>query len=69
MCILLKYLKNPASNVLGVKGAGESGCLGAPPALVHAVIDAPEPLGVERIDMPMTAQNVWKTIQAARAGA
>ena len=55
------------SNVLGVKGAGESGCLGAPPALVHAVIDALEPLGVERIDMPMTAHNVWKTIEAARA--
>ena len=56
-----------ASNPLGVKGIGESGPIGAPPALVNAVVDALAPLGVRHIDMPLTPERVWRAIQAARA--
>jgi aerobic carbon-monoxide dehydrogenase large subunit len=50
-------------NVLGVKGAGESGTIGAPAALVNAVIDALTPLGVHHLDMPLTPMRVWEAIQ------
>ena len=53
-------------NVLGVKGAGESGTIGAPAAVVNAVLDALEPLGVRHLDMPLTPFRVWTAIQAAR---
>jgi carbon-monoxide dehydrogenase large subunit len=52
-------------NVLGVKGAGESGSTGAPPAVINAIIDALEPCGVTEIDMPATPQQVWRAICAA----
>ncbi len=54
------------NNELGVKGAGEAGCCGAPTALVHAVLDALKPLGVEHIDMPLTPNRVWQAIQNAK---
>ncbi len=54
------------SNPLGVKGAGEAGTVGALPVVVNAVIDALRPLGVRHIDMPLTAQAVWRAIAAAR---
>src|SRR5215510_1263960 len=54
-------------NPLGVKGAGETGTIGAPPAVVNAVIDALAPLGIDHIEeMPITAQRVWKIIQGAK---
>ncbi|MEX0923344.1 MAG: xanthine dehydrogenase family protein molybdopterin-binding subunit [Rhodovibrionaceae bacterium] len=56
------------TNPMGVKGAGEAGCIGAPPAVMNALRDALEPLGVTRIDMPATPERVWRAIQAARAG-
>jgi carbon-monoxide dehydrogenase large subunit len=46
-----------ASNPLGVKGAGEAGAVGAPAAVINAVVDA---LGGKRIDMPATAESVWR---------
>jgi len=52
-------------NPLGVKGAGEAGCCGAPPAIVNAVIDALSEMGVTHIQMPLTPQKVWKAIQQA----
>ena len=52
-------------NPLGVKGCGEAGAIGSPPALVNAVIDALKPYGVDHIDMPLTPQKVWSTINAA----
>ena len=52
-------------NRLGVKGTGESGTIGAPAALVNAVLDALEPLGVEHVPMPMTPETVWRAIQDA----
>jgi carbon-monoxide dehydrogenase large subunit len=53
---------NPA-NELGVKGLGEGGACGAPPALVSAVADA---LGLAHIDMPLLPETVWRA--AARNG-
>lgn len=54
------------SNPLGVKGAGEGGCIGAPPAIVNAVLDALAPLGVTDLAMPLRPSVVWKAIQQAR---
>jgi aerobic carbon-monoxide dehydrogenase large subunit len=60
-------LVHPApSNPLGVKGAGEAGCIGAPPAIVNAVLDALAPYGVTHLDMPLHPATVWKAIQTAR---
>ena len=55
-------------NPLGVKGCGEAGAIGAPPAVINAILDALRPLGVEHIDMPATPHAVWQAIQAARSG-
>ena len=56
-----------ALNVLGAKGAGESGTHGAVPAVVNAVIDALGELGIREIDMPITREKVWRAIRDARA--
>ena len=53
-------------NPLGVKGVGEAGTTGGPPALVNAALDALTPLGVTALDMPLTPQSIWSAIQAAR---
>ena len=50
---------------LGVKGVGEAGCNGAPPAIANAVMDALAPLGVDHVDMPYTAPKLWAVIQQA----
>jgi carbon-monoxide dehydrogenase large subunit len=55
-----------ASNPLGVKGAGEAGAVGSPPALVNAVLDALAGDGVTGIDMPMTPEKVWRALAGAR---
>jgi carbon-monoxide dehydrogenase large subunit len=52
-------------NSLGVKGVGEAGTIAASPAIVNAVIDALRPVGVDFINMPLSPQNVWATIQEA----
>jgi aerobic carbon-monoxide dehydrogenase large subunit len=51
------------TNPLGVKGAGEAGAIGAPPALVNAVVDALGELGIEHLDMPLTPERLWQAIQ------
>ncbi|MGO9499516.1 MAG: xanthine dehydrogenase family protein molybdopterin-binding subunit [Solirubrobacteraceae bacterium] len=56
-------------NPLGVKGIGESGTIGATPAVHNAVIDALSPYGVRHIDMPVNGETVWRAIQNARNGA
>ena len=53
-------------NPLGVKGAGEAGCCGAPPAIVNAVLDALNEYGVIHIEMPLTSQRVWRAIEDAK---
>ena len=50
------------SNPLGVKGAGEAGAVGSPPAVMNALVDA---LAGRLIDMPATPEQVWKVLQAA----
>jgi len=52
------------TNPLGVKGAGEAGATGAPPAVIGAVLDALKPLGIEHLDMPATPDRVWAAIKA-----
>ncbi len=54
------------NNFLGFKGVGELPTNGAPAAIGNAVLDALRPFGVRHIDMPITAQKVWRAIQAAR---
>ncbi len=48
---------------LGVKGVGEAGVTGAPPAVVGAVVDALSEFGVRHIDMPLTPEKVWRAIR------
>ena len=54
------------TNALGIKGAGEAGAVGAPPAVINAILDALTELGVGHIDMPATPETVWRAIQDAR---
>jgi carbon-monoxide dehydrogenase large subunit len=51
------------SNLLGVKGCGELGTIGAAPATVHAVLDALAGRGVLELDMPLTPEKVWRALQ------
>jgi len=57
------------TNDLGVKGAGEAGCCGAPPALVSALADALKSFGIRHLDMPLTAEKIWRAVAEARAKA
>ncbi|HKD24830.1 MAG TPA: xanthine dehydrogenase family protein molybdopterin-binding subunit [Xanthobacteraceae bacterium] len=56
------------TNPLGVKGCGEAGCAGAMVAVPNAIIDALSDYGIRDIDMPMTAEKVWRAINATRTG-
>ena len=53
------------TNPLGVKGAGETGTVGAPPAVVNAIVDALSSSGVTDIEMPATPERVWRALQEA----
>ncbi len=53
------------TNPIGVKGVGEAGAVGAPPAVISAILDALRPLGVDHIDMPATPARVWESLQRA----
>jgi carbon-monoxide dehydrogenase large subunit len=55
------------TNPLGVKGAGEAGAVGSPPALINAVVDALAGDGVKHIDMPATPESVWKALATSKA--
>ena len=62
----LVIMETPTSaNPLGAKGIGESGTIGATPAVHNAVIDALAPYGVRHIDMPVNGENVWRAIAEA----
>ena len=52
-------------NPLGVKGSGQAGCICAPQTIVHAVLDALSPLGIDDIDMPVTSEKIWRAITSA----
>jgi carbon-monoxide dehydrogenase large subunit len=54
-------------NPLGVKGIGESGTIGATPAVLNAVVDALSEFGVRHVDIPLTPERVWRAIRDAGA--
>ncbi|HEX7735103.1 MAG TPA: xanthine dehydrogenase family protein molybdopterin-binding subunit [Ktedonobacteraceae bacterium] len=57
------FVETPSPhNPLGAKGAGESGCIGAPPAIVNAALDALAPLGITALDMPLKPEKIWTLI-------
>ncbi len=51
------------SNALGVKGVGEAGTIGSPPAVINSIVDALSPYGITHIDMPASPWKVWQAIQ------
>ena len=54
------------ANPLGIKGAGEAGAIGAPPAVINAIVDAlNRKAGIRHIDMPATPARVWEALHAA----
>jgi CO/xanthine dehydrogenase Mo-binding subunit len=57
-----------AVNPLGVKGAGQAGCMAAPQTIINAILDALAPLGVAHFDMPATPERIWRAIRSARGG-
>jgi carbon-monoxide dehydrogenase large subunit len=63
----LDFIDVPAkTNPIGVKGVGEAGCVGAPPAVMNAILDALRPRGVTHLDMPATPRRVWEALQQAK---
>ncbi len=58
-----------AANPLGLKGAGQAGAIASPQAVVCAVLDALAPLGVSHVDMPVTAERVWRAMQGHKPAA
>jgi carbon-monoxide dehydrogenase large subunit len=56
-------------NPLGVKGCGEAGAIGAPGAVMNAVLDALGPLGVATLDMPATPEKIWRAMSSRRKAA
>jgi len=60
-------ITSPApSNPLGVKGSGEAGCIGLPPAVLNATLDALAPYGVEDLQLPLRPDRVWQALQRAK---
>jgi carbon-monoxide dehydrogenase large subunit len=53
------------ANVIGMKGCGEAGTVGACAAVVNAALDAVWPLGVRHVDMPLTPLRMWGWLKAA----
>lgn len=67
----IRIKSNPVptkTNLLGAKGAGESGTVGALPAVMIAILNALAPLNVRQLDMPASGDRIWRAIQAAREG-
>jgi aerobic carbon-monoxide dehydrogenase large subunit len=54
------------TNPLGIKGCGEAGAIGAPPAVMNAVIDALGDRGVTAVDMPATPERLWRALRSGR---
>jgi carbon-monoxide dehydrogenase large subunit len=50
-----------------VRGAGDAGAVGSPPAVVNAIVDALRVDGVKTVDMPATPERVWEAINHANA--
>ena len=54
------------TNLLGVKGCGELGTIGAAPAVVHAVLDALHERGVLHLEMPLSPEKIWRALRGTR---
>jgi carbon-monoxide dehydrogenase large subunit len=66
-CVETATVETPSPrNELGAKGVGESGPIGATPAVHNAVVDALSHLGVRHVDLPLTPENVWRAVNGIR---
>ncbi len=68
---MIRFRHNPtpcATNPLGLKGAGEAGAIGAPPAVVNAAVDALSERGVRHLDMPLTPDRIWRALEQGGRG-
>ena len=64
--ITIEKMQTPApGNLIGAKGIGEAGTIGAPAAILNAVADALRPLGAPVPDMPLTAEKLWRAMKGA----
>ncbi len=54
------------ANPLGARSVGEAGAIGAPPAVINAVLDALAPFGVDGIDTPATPERLWRALEGAK---
>ncbi|HEY8092692.1 MAG TPA: xanthine dehydrogenase family protein molybdopterin-binding subunit [Acidimicrobiales bacterium] len=65
----LVHMETPTFvNELGAKGFGESGTIGAIPAVQNAVVDALSHLGVRHLDTPITPERVWRALGGGSTG-
>ena len=55
------------TNPLGIKGAGEAGAIGAPPAIINAIVNALSDYNVRHVDMPISPNKMWDLMQSLRA--
>ena len=62
----IKYYQDKPTkkNPLGVKGAGEAGCVAAPQVIFNAVINALKDYDTKNLDMPLTSEKIWRTINS-----
>ena len=56
-------------NPLGAKGVGESGTIGAIPAVYNAVVDALAHLGIRHLETPLTPERIWDAVRRATSPA
>jgi aerobic carbon-monoxide dehydrogenase large subunit len=64
----LDYTVTPSPhNPLGIKGVGEAGTIASTAAVANAVVDALRPFGVTHLDMPFTAEKVWRAMRVSQA--
>ena len=54
------------TNPIGVKGAGEAGCVGGLPAVVNSIVDALKDYGIKHVEMPATPERLWRIIHAGK---
>ena len=65
----IKFMRNEVpctTNPLGIKGAGEAGAIGAPPAIINAIVNALREYNERHVDMPVTTGRMWGVLRAAR---
>ena len=62
----IRFIRNEVpctTNPLGIKGAGEAGAIGAPPAIINAVVNALSDYKIRHVDMPVTPNKLWRLMQ------